>query len=198
MIKRLPLVPTLIVLAAVAVMIRLGFWQIDRMQEKAVLLAQYEQAAALSADIAVPADKAAREKVWFRHTAFACSASGKTSPSAGHDQSGQTGWAHWATCRDAAGNPIAEVNIGVSTAPQPIEFTGMEVRGTIAPDGPSGARVVADQPYAELRAAARPDPREVANNHWSYAIQWFLFAGVALAIYGIALRKRLAARPPAG
>ncbi|HNJ47416.1 MAG TPA: SURF1 family protein, partial [Novosphingobium sp.] len=35
---------------------------------------------------------------------------------------------------------------------------------------------------------------DIPNNHLSYAVQWFLFAATALVIYGLALRKRLAAR----
>jgi surfeit locus 1 family protein len=50
---------------------------------------------------------------------------------------------------------------------------------------------VADPPLAGLAANARPDPADIPNNHWSYAVQWFLFAGTALVIYALALRKRL-------
>jgi surfeit locus 1 family protein len=38
-----------------------------------------------------------------------------------------------------------------------------------------------------------PSLDEIPNNHRFYAIQWFLFAGIALAIYILALRKRLRA-----
>jgi surfeit locus 1 family protein len=44
-----------------------------------------------------------------------------------------------------------------------------------------------------LQANAAPDPRDVPNNHLSYAVQWFLFATTAIVIYGLALRKRLRA-----
>ena len=66
-------------------------------------------------------------------------------------------------------------------------MTGVYVSG-----GMLGYKVVADPPLAGLAAIAAPDPNDLPNNHWSYAIQWFLFALVALVIYGIALRKRLA------
>jgi cytochrome oxidase assembly protein ShyY1 len=62
------------------------------------------------------------------------------------------------------------------------------VTGTIAP----GPRLVADPPLAGLEANARPDPSDLPNNHLSYAVQWFLFAFVALVIYALAVRKRLA------
>lgn len=65
-------------------------------------------------------------------------------------------------------------------------------RGNRAGRG-NAIRLIADPPVAGLAASALPDPKSIPNNHWSYAIQWFLFAGVALVIYAIALRKRLAA-----
>jgi surfeit locus 1 family protein len=56
----------------------------------------------------------------------------------------------------------------------------------------SPARLFSDQPLARLELSARPDPKDIPNNHLSYAVQWFLFAATALVIYAIALRKRLA------
>ena len=42
---------------------------------------------------------------------------------------------------------------------------------------------------------AAPDPRDVPNNHLSYAVQWFLFALTAVVIYILALRKRWGGSP---
>ena len=44
MIRKLPLIPTLVVAAAVAVMIALGFWQLRRAGEKEALLERYRTA----------------------------------------------------------------------------------------------------------------------------------------------------------
>ena len=44
MLRRLPVIPTLIVLIAVAVMVRLGFWQLDRLHQKEALLERYQAA----------------------------------------------------------------------------------------------------------------------------------------------------------
>ena len=57
---------------------------------------------------------------------------------------------------------------------------------------------VADPPLAGLEANGVPDPSEIPNNHFAYAIQWFLFALTALVIYGLAVRKRLAVRDTEG
>ena len=35
-----------------------------------------------------------------------------------------------------------------------------------------------------------PSPDSIPNNHLSYAVQWFLFAGIAALIYALALRKK--------
>ena len=86
--------------------------------------------------------------------------------------------------------PIA-VTLGWSSNPAPPVWTGGAVAGTIAPMGKTAVRVVADPPLAGLAANARPDPANLPNNHWSYAIQWFLFSLTALVIYGLALRTRM-------
>jgi surfeit locus 1 family protein len=54
------------------------------------------------------------------------------------------------------------------------------------------ARTCASSPIRRLRAGGQchPDPRDLPNNHFSYAVQWFLFAATALVIYGIAVWKR--------
>jgi surfeit locus 1 family protein len=191
--RRIPLVPTLIVLAAVLVMVRLGFWQLDRMEQKAALLKLYNQHQSVTRIEPLVRDKTAREKTWFLPTVIECRAAGETRPMAGHSRAGETGWAQWGQCLDARGQPLVEVNLGWSKAPASVPFAGGTIKGTIAPDGPSGARVVADRPLAGLEPSARPDPNTIPNNHWSYAVQWFLFALTALVIYALALRKRLSA-----
>ena len=196
--RRLPLIPTLLVLVAVGVMIRLGFWQLDRANQKDALLRQYARAVSLSSEAPLPMDKAQRERVWFRRTTFECRASGETRPMAGHNQKGETGWAQWGQCLAIDGRPVAEVNLGWSQTPSAFRYDGGSFSGTIAPDGPAGARVVSGQPLPGLQASASPDPNDIPNNHLSYAVQWFLFAATALVIYALALRKRLAADVPEG
>jgi cytochrome oxidase assembly protein ShyY1 len=187
MIRRLPIVPTLVVLAAIAVMIRLGFWQIDRMHEKEALLARYASAGALSADVAFPQTAAAAAPVLYRHAVVDCRKVISTTTISGQNARGEAGLAHIATC-ELAGGGTARVALGWSRSPAEAVWSGGVVAGIIAP----GPRLVADPPLAGLAANARPDPSSIPNNHWSYAVQWFLFALVALVIYGLAVRKRLA------
>ena len=69
-------------------------------------------------------------------------------------------------------------------------YQGGLVSGVIAPDSRSKMRLVAAAPGPGLEASAPPSPDSIPNNHLSYAIQWFLFAGVAVVIYLLALRRR--------
>lgn len=190
MIRRLPVVPTLLVLAAVAVMIALGFWQLDRRHQKETLLERYAMARSMSADVPFPQDKAAAEAVLYRHSRIDCREVTDATTIAGQNASGEAGLAHVVTCRLADGG-TAKVVLGWSRDPAVPDWRGGEVMGVIAP----GPRLVADPPLAGLAANARPAPSEIPNNHLSYAVQWFLFAATALVIYALALRKRLHANP---
>ncbi len=187
MLRRLPVLPTLLVLVAVGIMIRLGFWQLDRLHQKEALLARYAAAGTLSAVVAWPRDPDAAESSLYRRSRIDCREVTGATAIAGQDAAGEAGQAHVALCRLADGG-TARVVLGWSRDPAAPDWRGGLVTGTIAP----GPRLVADPPLAGLAANARPDPSSIPNNHLSYAVQWFLFAGVALVIYVLALRKRLA------
>jgi len=191
MLRRLPVVPTVLVLVAVGVMLRLGLWQLDRMHEKAAMLARYHAAQAMSADVAWPRAPEAVEAALFRHTRVTCAEVTDLVAMAGTNAKGEAGIGHQATCRLASGG-AALVVLGWSIDPAPRDWRGGEVAGVIAPGGKAGPRLIADPPLAGLEANARPDPAAIPNNHWSYAVQWFLFAATALVIYALAVRKRLA------
>ena len=185
--------PTIVVLIAVGIMIRLGFWQIDRMHQKAELLVRYEAAESYSSDVQPEQLSADRDAILYRHTAFACSQVSARLAIAGLSAKDESGIAHTVQCQVAtkgASLPVT-LTLGWSSNPAPPAWDGGQVAGIIAPMGKAGVRVVADPPLAGLTANARPDPKDLPNNHWSYAIQWFLFAATALVIYGLALRKRL-------
>lgn len=193
MLRRLPILPTIVVLIAVGVMIRLGFWQIDRLHQKEALLAHYAAATAMSADVPFPLRQKTAEPVLYRHSRVDCRTVTGVTTKAGQNRRGESGMAHYATCILADGAKVTVV-LGWSRDPTPAEWRGGEVMGTVAP----GPRLVADPPLAGLQPNARPDPSDLPNNHLSYAVQWFLFALVALVIYALAVRKRLADPGPGG
>lgn len=190
MLKRLPVIPTLLVLVAVAVMVRLGFWQLDRMGQKAALIAQYDQAQDRIDAPAWPQTKDEAVAVLYRQTILDCRKPGPDMPIAGHNAQGETGWSHMVTCQ-LEGGGTAEIVIGWSRNPASQQWTGGVVSGTIVEGIAAPARLVVWEPAPGLEPNAAPDPATIPNNHWSYAIQWFLFAATALVIYALALRKRL-------
>ena len=58
-------------------------------------------------------------------------------------------------------------------------WKGGEVSGMIAPDRNSRIRLVSATGLGGLEPSAEPSPATIPNNHLSYAMQWFLFAGIA-------------------
>ncbi|WP_121118508.1 SURF1 family protein [Croceibacterium ferulae] len=185
--RRVPLLPTIVVAAAVALMLVLGVWQLRRAEWKGDMIARYADAETLP-PVAWPDDGAAREAALYRPSSFTCAVVLGMRETAGRSAKGQSGWAHVAKCRLAEGGE-AEVALGWSAAPTPPVWDGGRVTGTVAPAG-EGARLVADPPQAGLEVLARPDPKALPNNHLSYAGQWFFFAITAAVIYAMALRRR--------
>jgi surfeit locus 1 family protein len=187
MTRRVPIIATIIVLAAVATMIALGVWQLGRKAEKEALIARYE--AALSDNAVVPWPQPADyARDMFRRTAIDCLAVRGIDPISGKSGTGRPGWVHVARC-DHAGGGVADVTIGWSRSPDSPQWRGGAVTGRIASYG-DAIRLVAETPQAGLEPLAKPDPGDLPNNHLAYAGQWFFFALTALVIYVLALRRR--------
>jgi hypothetical protein len=111
--------------------------------------------------------------------------------SAGQNLKGEPGYLVIADCRTGAEGPGIAVELGWSKDPNAGRgWKGGLVSGTISPDRQSRMRLVAASPGPGLAASAPPSPDAIPNNHLSYAIQWFLFAGIAVLIYVLALRQR--------
>ena len=188
MTRKLPVIPTAIVLLAVGVMVALGVWQLQRRVEKQALLARYEQAASMSSDVPWPRTPAEGARSLYRHSTVDCVRVRSIGERAGRSAAGDVGWAHVASC-ELAGGGSADVALGWSQEPAPLQWRGGRVGGFIGPQG-NGFRLIAAPPQAGLAQLALPNPADMPNNHLSYAIQWFLFAATALVIYALALRKR--------
>jgi len=189
--RKLPLVPTIIVAAAVAVMIGLGIWQLRRADEKSRVLQQYAAAEKLP-PIAFPTLPLATDQLpLFRHATGVClrPVGRRTVP--GEGTSGEPGYVHIVDCMTGAEGPGMSVAVGWSKNPNAkINWVGGPVSGIIAPDNETRMRLVAASSPPGLETVAPPSLSSIANNHRSYAIQWFLFAGIAALIYGLALRMR--------
>ncbi|MBV7264663.1 SURF1 family cytochrome oxidase biogenesis protein [Erythrobacter ani] len=184
MTDRIPIFPTVVVVAAVITMAWLGFWQLGRADEKAELLARYDAAIAAGDEARFPVAGDGKD-VWFRRATLDCGEVVKVETVAGTAHSGQKGWAQRYTCAIDGGTAL--IDLGFSRVIEAPAWNGGEVSGVIAP----GPRLVADPPQADLKPLVRPDPSDLPNNHLAYAGQWFLFALTALLIYAFALRSRL-------
>jgi len=192
-IRRLPVIPTLLVLAAVATMIALGIWQMRRAHEKETLLARYSAAQGLSPVVwpTVPT-RDERLPLFRRATAF-CLQPVAQKATAGRNRKGASGFSHLVDCRTGgAEGPGLRVDIGWSANPNAgAGWRGGPVSGIIGPDGETRIRLISATGLAGLQPTAPPDVGDIPNNHISYAVQWFAFAAIALVIYALAVRSRL-------
>lgn len=203
--RKLPVIPTLLVLAAAGYMAHLGLWQLDRLAQKEAKIARFTAAQGDRSPVSIG-------EVWryktsdardFHRTEFWCQQVLQISAQSGRNAAGQAGWAHIARCltapvdtqgfhpTEAPKGVLADVVLGWSNKPDPVTWTGGRVQGLVVPGGEFAHHVVADPALAGLAGNATPDPRDLPNNHLSYAVQWFLFALTALVIYGVAVRKRV-------
>jgi len=204
-----PIIPTIIVLVAVATMVALGVWQIGRAQEKDSLKAamiERPDLPVIDYPFAEPSDKA----YLYRRLRAACDEVRGITVSGGKDADGRTGWTQTATCWNRANDQEFMVQIGVTGDPGALaQWEGGAVEGLAqqAPD-PRGlfermfttssqrpAMIVSGEPKAGLLPSSRPNPDEYKNSSWAYAGQWFFFAITALVIYVFALRSRRGRRP---
>lgn len=194
--KHWPLIPTIVVGLAVATMIGLGIWQLQRAAWKRDLIASHQRAASLPpvSFPNVPVKDGA--PLYRRATGFCLQVVG-WGAAAGRSARGESGWRHTASCRTGYEGPGMRVDLGWSRDSTPPKWTGGAVTGVIVPDASSIVRLAAAAPVTGLQPLAAPDPADAPNNHLAYAIQWFLFAAAAALIYWLALRRRLAAKPPA-
>lgn len=199
--RRLPILPTLLVGLAIAAMIALGIWQLDRRAEKQAAIAQ------LAANIALPPVPfpagGVDDSRLFRRSVVDCRRVAGVSRQSGRSAEGRPGWRIIADCRTPGGASVP-VQLGIVFSPKDTpSWAGGVVQGYIshAPDSrpiisalfdhrPRGLMLVAGTPPAGLAANPGPDLSAVPNNHLAYAVQWFLFAAIAAVIYALALRRR--------
>lgn len=200
---RFPLIPTILVAAAVATMIALGFWQLRRADEKAALQRQYERNLALP-PMALPPGAPADETVLYRRATAFCLDVADWRTTGGKAASGRGGTRFIANCRTGAEGPGFAADMGVSPDPKARpDWNGGEVAGRIVAEPRSGGllerltgksppqrpMIVSERPVPGLEASA-PPAAEAPNNSLAYAFQWFFFAAAAFLIYVLALRHR--------
>jgi surfeit locus 1 family protein len=188
--KRVPPVATIIVIAACATMIGLGIWQLRRAAWKHSLIEIYAAARRLP-PMAYPATPDPNALPLFRRASGQCLSVAEWETTSGRNIRGESGWVHIARCATGAEGPGISVVAGWSKLTKSPEWRGGIVSGIVASDPDTLIRLVSDKPLAPgLAPAAPPDIAEIPNNHFAYAVQWFLFAAAAGVIYLLALRRR--------
>lgn len=206
--RKLPIIPLIIAVIAVAVMTGLGFWQLQRKGEKEA------QLAVLSANIRKPAiaydmNGPVPSSALFRKSSVTCLRPVKWLQRSGSDNAGKTGYKYIADCNTGAEGPGALIVIGVGNIPdQKMIWTGGTVSGVITrePDSRSFIErvftkgvvlrpmLVSDTGLSGLRTAKPPSPAGLPNDHLLYAIQWFFFAFAAALIFILAARKKMSGK----
>jgi surfeit locus 1 family protein len=203
-VTRPPLVPTVLVAIAVAIMLALGVWQLGRAREKERQVARLVAAGRLP-PVAWPAVPPADDSLLFRRVTAFCLQPVAWSTRAGADRRGRPGWRYLADCRAGAEGPGFTADLGWAPefALKP-RWAGGPVSGVIAaaPSGqsvlarlfaeprPPALVIVADRAAPGLLPSALPSPADIPNNSRGYAFQWFAFAAIAAIIYPLALRRR--------
>ena len=197
--RRVPVIPTVLVAFAVAAMIGLGLWQLlDRLPRKEAYLTHL---AANPAKPPIAFPDRPDDRLLFRRASIRCLPQVPIRRAG----AGAAGFRLIATCRTGAEGPGAQVQLGTTHDPRGIvAWNGGRVSGYIshAPDTrpliaglfdrtPTPLMLVADASPRGLAANSPPDLSAVPNNHLAYGVQWFLFAGIAAIIYALALRRRL-------
>ena len=195
--KKLPIVTTILVAAAVATMIALGFWQLRRAHWKEGIVSQYQAAQKLP-PISFPTAPLKQPLPLFRWATGFCVKPGAERAIAGENRAGDSGYAHIVQCSTGAEGPGMAVDIGWSRDPNAKwQWPGGPVSGVIVPDRLQKIRLVAASSPPGLEPSAPPTVESAVQvtptGHRFYALQWFAFAAIAALIYGLALRKRLRA-----
>ena len=197
---KIPAVPTLVVALAVAAMVALGVWQLDRREQKLALIAAYAGRPTLPpvAVSAVPDDR-----LLFRRAVATCVQPTGWHREAGRAADGSSGWRAITTCRLATGGVLAmQMGVGADAFHDPA-WRGGTVSGylTHAPqhraiiaglfdhDAPP-LMLMADTALPGLKPNPPPNLADIPNNHLAYAVQWFLFAAIAAIIYAVAVWRR--------
>src|SRR5215213_702509 len=195
MTRPLPLVPTLLVAAAVAVMIALGVWQLKRAVWKEQLLARYAAAEKLPPISWPTAPLDSKQLPLFRYATGVCLRPIAKRAVAGENRAGEPGYVHIVDCVTAAEGPGMSVEVGWSKNPATrVQWAGGPVSGIIIPDRLSRIRLVAAAAPPGLQPSAVPSAASASaispSGHRMYAATWFALAAAALIIYMLVLMRR--------
>jgi surfeit locus 1 family protein len=202
--KSVPLLPTLLVAALVAVLAGLGVWQLQRREWKADLIAQLEAAQTLPLLEPIDFQRAMQGEasVQYRRAELPCSP-GKVLPydlKGGSSIGGKSGYLVLVSCRPNRQPPdivavagwTKRADAGRTDIIVDTIFKGLVIERPYG-DAPGRPQfmLIPDTAVPPLLPSRMPTPADLPDNHLSYAGQWFGLALVLVAIYAIWLRRRL-------
>lgn len=202
--RSVPLLPTLLVAALVAVLAGLGVWQLQRREWKADLIAQLEAAQTLPLLEPIDFQRAMQGEasVQYRRAELPCSP-GKVLPydlKGGSSIGGKSGYLVLVSCRPYRQPPdivavagwTKRADAGRTDIIVDTIFKGLVIERPYG-DAPGRPQfmLIPDTAVPPLLPSRMPTPADLPDNHLSYAGQWFGLALVLVAIYAIWLRRRL-------
>jgi surfeit locus 1 family protein len=202
--RPVPILATIIVLLLAGIMVALGMWQLKRHEEKRTAIAQM-QANLSRPPTSFPALGPVPGYAMFRKSSVQCLYVSGWSVEAGIAADGSRGFRYIAQCVTGAEGPGALIALGIGGKPDlKPAWTGGRITGWITqePDHRSlfsrmagrahalRPMLIASTATAGLKVSAPPRVEDVPDNHLGYAVQWFVFAALALIIYALALVRR--------
>src|SRR2546423_9254656 len=142
MIRRVPVLATIFVAAAVAVLVGLGLWQLQRAKWKEGLLARYAEAEKLP-PITWPTIPLKSDQLpLFRHATGVCLRPVGKRAVAGENLQGDAGYVQIIDCATGAEGPGMSIEVGWSQDPNAkVNWAGGLVSGIIVPDRRTGMRL---------------------------------------------------------
>lgn len=199
MTRRIPLIPTIVVALAVAIMIGLGLWQLQRGKLHQAQLATYAIASRLPPISFPTAPVSNVQPLMYRFATGNCLGVTGRRTSVGENRAGEPGFVVILDCATGAEGPGMSVEVGWSKDPNAATpWKGGLVSGVIVADEKARFRLAAAGAVPGLEPAAPPQPTvkvSPARNR-GYAATWFSFAIIAIVIYVLAVRKRLKGERP--
>jgi surfeit locus 1 family protein len=201
--RRIPLLPTVVVVALVAVLAGLGTWQLQRREWKAGLIVQLEAAQTLPLLEPIDFQRAMQGEtsVQYRRAELPCSP-GKVLPydlKGGSSIGGKSGFLVLVSCRPNRRPPDIVAVAGWTQRADAFRTAVMVdtiFKGVVIerPYGDAPGRpqfmLIPDTAVPPLKPSRIPTPADLPDNHLSYAGQWFGLAAVLVAIYVLWLRRR--------
>lgn len=185
--RGLPLGPTLLVAVALPVLVSLGVWQLNRLAWKEDLLVRLAEAPKLPV---LHEPVLTRPGLDFRRAIVPCRPIGPPAIRGGRSLRGEVGYSYILRCTE----PHLSLDAGWSPRPDLKPFALAATYPGLLREHPGpDYTLISTRALPPLTPSAPPSVAEVPNSHLSYAIQWFLFAGVLAVIYGVYVMRWRAA-----